>query len=72
MGIEQEAERDLSLTDADAEIVAGGKRVKKTAAKHVAATANPVGYVNVPASTTAAPDDSGTIAWSDDCDDPSV
>jgi hypothetical protein len=72
MGIEQEAERDLSLTDADAENVAGGKRAKKTAAKHAAAKTNPVGYVNVPPSTTAAPDDSGTTAWTDDCDDPSV
>jgi hypothetical protein len=69
MGIEREAERDLSLTDADAENVAGGKRAKKTAAKHAAAK---VEYVNVPASTTAAPDDSGTTAWTDDCDDPSV
>jgi len=71
MGIEQEAERDLSLSDADAENVVGGKKAKKTAAKHTAKTYK-VGYVNVPASTTGAPDDSGTTAWTDDCDDPAI
>jgi hypothetical protein len=72
MGIEQDAERDLSLTDEDAESVAGGKKAKKTAVKHTAPRSSPVTYVNVPASTTAAPDDSGTTAWTDDCDDPAV
>jgi len=74
MGIEQDAAKDLSLSDDDAEMVAGGKKAKKTAATHKTAPKTySVGYVNVPASTTSAPaDDSGTTAWTDDCDDPSV
>ena len=73
MGIEQDASKDLSLTDEEAETVAGGKKTKKAVHKktaHVAKT-YAVGYVNMPAATGSAPvDDSGTTAWGDDCDDP--
>ena len=72
MGIEQDAAKDLSLTEDDAEMVAGGKKTKKTAAHKAGAKTYPVGFVNVPASASTAPaDSSGTTAWTDDCDDPS-
>jgi hypothetical protein len=71
MGIEQDAAKDLSLTEDDAEMVAGGKKTKKPAAHKTAAKTYAVGYVNAPASaSTAPPDSSGTTAWTDDCDDP--
>ena len=71
MGIEEDAARDLSLSDDDAEMVAGGKKAKKNAPK--AAKTYSVGYVNVQGSGGSAPaDDSGTTAWTDDCDDPSL
>jgi hypothetical protein len=38
MSIESEAERDLALTDEDAENVVGGKKTVKKAAHHAAAT----------------------------------
>ena len=73
MGIEQDAAKDLSLSDDDAEQIAGGKKTKKTAHKSSKPKTYSVGYVNVPASTSSAPaDDSGTTAWTDDCDDPAV
>jgi hypothetical protein len=73
MGIEQDAAKDLSLSDSDADMVAGGKKTKKTAHKASAPKTYAVGYINQPASTSSAPtDDSGTTAWTDDCDDPSV
>jgi hypothetical protein len=72
MGIEQDAAKDLSLSDDDAENVAGGKKTKKTAHKAAAKTYS-VGYVNVPGSNTSgSTDSSGTTAWGDDCEDPSV
>jgi hypothetical protein len=72
MGIEQDAQQDLALTDEDAENIAGGKKAKKashTAAKHAAAS-HSVSYIQAPAATGGSPDDSGTTAWTDDCDDP--
>ena len=51
MGIEKDAERDLSLTDEDAESVAGGKKSKKAAAKHAAAKTYPVAVVGTPVVT---------------------
>jgi hypothetical protein len=72
MGIEQDAAEDLALSDDAAELVAGGKKTKKTLHK-ATPKSSPVEYVNIPSSTTqAAPDDSGTTAWGDDCVDPSV
>ena len=73
MGIEQEAEKDLALSEDDAENVVGGKKTKKTAAKTAPhAKTYSVGYVNVQATPSGSVDDSGTTAWGDDCDDPSV
>jgi len=73
MSIEHEAAKDLSLTESEAEQVAGGKKAKKAAHKATpAAKTYSVGYVNVPANTSAPVDDSGTTAWADDCADPSV
>jgi hypothetical protein len=72
MGIEQDAAQDLSLTEEGAENVVGGKKTKKPAAAKAGAKTYPVGYVNVQASGTSTPDSSGTTAWTDDCDDPSV
>jgi hypothetical protein len=71
MSIEQEAAKDLSLGESEAEQVAGGKKAKKAAHKAAGKT-YPVGYVNIPANTSAPVDDSGTTAWGDDCVDPSV
>jgi hypothetical protein len=45
MGIDKDAESDLSLTDEDAESVAGGKKTKKVAVKHPAAKTYPVAVV---------------------------
>jgi hypothetical protein len=50
VSIEQDAQQDLSLTDQDAEGVAGGKKTKKTAAKHKASGAS-VPYIKVPGFT---------------------
>ena len=73
MAIEQDAAKDLSLSDENAAMVAGGKKLKKQAhrsAPKAAAKTYPVGYINVPAATSTAPvDDSGTTASSADCDD---
>ena len=72
MSIEHEAAKDLSLGESEAEQVAGGKKAKKAAHKAPAAKTYAVGYVNIPANTSAPVDDSGTTAWGDDCVDPSV
>lgn len=47
MSIESEAEKDLALSDEDAEGVAGGKKAKK--AKSKAAPSHAVRYIQVPA-----------------------
>jgi hypothetical protein len=74
MGIEQDAQQDLALTDEDAENIAGGKKAKKvshTATKHPAgAASHSVSYIQAPAATGGSVDDTGTTAWTDDCDDP--
>ena len=62
MGIETDAEKDLALSDDDAEGIVGGKKTKKVAAKH--ATTHKVTYINVPA-YSGTPDD--TLPASD-CD----
>ena len=73
MSIEQNAETDLSLSDSDAEQVTGGVKSKKAAKKTAAPKKYPVTYINVPVTPSNTPvDDSGTTAWGDDCDDPSV
>jgi hypothetical protein len=63
VGIETDAEKDLALSDNDAEGIVGGKKAKKTATKH-AATTHKVTYINVPG-YTGTPDD--TLPASD-CD----
>jgi hypothetical protein len=63
MGIEKNAESDLSLTDEDAEGVAAGKKTRKVAAKHAAPKTYPVAVVGTPVVTidnsvsTDTPDD---------------
>ena len=47
MSIESEAQKDLALSDEDAEGVAGGKKTKKTAAH--TAKGHTVPYIKVPA-----------------------
>jgi hypothetical protein len=64
VSIESDAEKDLALSDGDAEGIVGGKKTKKTAAKH-AATTHQVTYINVPA-YSGTPDD--TLPASD-CED---
>jgi hypothetical protein len=75
MSIENEADKDLALSETDAENVAGGRMVSKKTAKHKAPTHKaktyPVTYINANAPIGPV-DDSGTTAWSDDCDDPSA
>jgi hypothetical protein len=62
VSIEQDAQKDLALSDEDAEGVAGGKKAKKTAAK--ASAGRKVPYTVVPA-YTGVPD--STLPESD-CD----
>ena len=69
MGIETDAEKDLALSDGDAEGIVGGKKAKKTAAKHTATT-HPVTYIKVPG-YSGTPDD--TLPASDcEPDDPTM
>jgi hypothetical protein len=62
VSIESEAQRDLSLSDDDAEGIAGGKKTKKTASH--AAPGHSVPYIKVPG-YTGTPD--STLPESD-CD----
>ena len=72
MSIEKNAATDLSLSDSEAEQVTGGVKAKK-AKKTAAPKKYPVTYINAPVTPSNTPvDDSGTTAWGDDCDDPSV
>jgi hypothetical protein len=63
VSIEQDAEKDLALSDDDAENIAGGKKTKHTATKHHAAE-RVVPYTKV-AGFTGTPD--STLPESD-CD----
>ena len=70
MSIEADAQKDLALTDGDADGVVGGKRSKKAAAKHKTAPARQVSYTYLPA-YSGTPDD--TLPPSDcEPDDTSV
>lgn len=71
MSIEQDAAKDLSVSDAEAENVTGGKKKAAPKATKHAAKTYPVGYVNVQPTPGTTVDSSGTTAWGDDCDDSS-
>ena len=62
MSIESDAQKDLALSDEDAEGVVGGKKLKVT--KHTAASTHSVPYTKVPG-FTGTPD--STLPESD-CD----
>jgi hypothetical protein len=55
VSIESDADKDLALSDGDAEGIVAGKKSKKAAAKHVAT--HKVPYIVVPA-YSGPPDDS--------------
>ena len=62
MSIEADAQKDLALSEKDAEGIVGGKKTKKAAAKHTAARSVP--FIQVPG-FTGTPD--STLPESD-CD----
>jgi hypothetical protein len=56
VSIEADAQKDLALTDGDADGVVGGKRSKKAAVKHKAAPAHQVPFIQMPG-YSGTPDD---------------